>query len=189
MEEVVQRLIFDRSVYAKDRIGISPGRSFVFDVALANAKRHVFDLFDLSQSTQTKSREELTLLKDSKQSGTWNDLELYSLGELAFDQAPFRSYRVIRLKSAALSRIILDLLGRSLVAELCANLANTYRGKSYTYADVLNTAQDIDSGLGRHTGRLARREGIAGFHISGTNDNQITQQRISQSISSESGST
>ena len=163
MEEAVQRLIFDRSVYAKDRIGISPGRSFVFDVALANAKRHVFDLFDLSQSTQTKSREELTLLKDSKQSGTWNDLELYSLGELAFDQAPFRSYRVIRLKSAALSRIILDLLGRSLMAELCANLAKTYRGKSYTYADVLNAAQDIDLDLDDTLGDWLDAKGLPGF--------------------------
>ena len=163
MEEAVQRILFDRSVFGKDRIETKAGRAFIFEVALANAKRSTFDLFDVKQSKPTSSREELVLQRDGMQSEVWNDLERYSLGELSFDQAPFRSSRVLRLKSTALSRIMLQLLGRRSTATLFGELAETRKGMSFSYDDLVTVANGIDVDIEDALGDWLNTKGLPGF--------------------------
>ena len=163
MEEVAQRLVFDRSIFMPDRIGPGPGRSFIFEVALKNAKRSVYDLFDFNQINPQQSREELALLQEGKQTQVWIDLEQFTLGELRLDQAPERSFRVIRLKSAAMSRILIDLLGKDSSARLLGHLANRQRGTSYSYDDLLIGAKEVDLDLEGSLGNWLNAQGLPGF--------------------------
>ena len=163
IDEVVQRLIFDRSVFVEDRIGTNPGRAFIFEVALANAKRSVYDLFDVYQPPRKKSREELALLRYGTRSEVWNDLKQYSLGELTFDHAPLRSFRVVRLKSSALSRIMLELLGKRQTTSLLGHLVNTYKGMPYSYDDMITAAKEIDLNLEEILGDWLNVRGLPGF--------------------------
>ena len=162
-EEVVQRLVFDRSIFLVDRIDTNPGRFFTFEVALANATRDIYDLFQFKESTATKSQEELALMHYSKQSGVWNDLEKFSLGDLSIEQAPLDSLRVVRAKSTALSRVILELLGRPLTAKLLGHIANTYKGRAYNYDDMLSAAQAIELDLADALGDWLNAKGLPGF--------------------------
>jgi len=163
LEEVVQRLIFDRSIFWDDQIDLNPGRHFIFEVALANAKRSIFELFDFSRNKSNRSREELALLRDFSRSGVWNDLEEYSIGELSFDEAPLRASRVLRLKSMALSRILLDLLGRRSMATMLGQLVKAHRGKTYSYDDLVAVAQKNDLDLGSVLGDWLSAKGLPGF--------------------------
>ena len=165
MEELVQRLVFDRSIYFGDRIGRDPGRFFVFELALARAKRSVFDLFDVRKKEATKSREERALLRYITQSVVWNDLERFSLGELTTEQAPLRSLRVISAKSTTLSRIILEILGRDETAELIGQLATSKKGESYSYDDVIREAKELDLDLESALGDWLNTKGLPGFIV------------------------
>lgn len=165
MEELVQRLVFDRSIYFGDRIGRDPGRFFVFELALTHAKRSVFDLFNVGKNEATKSREERALLRYITQSVVWNDLERFSLGELTTEQAPLRSLRVISAKSTTLSRIILEILGRSATAELIGQLATSKKGESYSYDDLIREAKELDLDLESALGDWLNMKGLPGFIV------------------------
>ena len=165
MEELVQRLVFDRSIYFGDRIGRDPGRFFVFELALARAKRSVFDLFDVGKNEATKSREERALLRYITQSVVWNDLERFSLGELTTEQAPLRSLRVISAKSTTLSRIILEILGRGATAELIGQLATSKKGESYSYDDLIGEARVLNLDLEAALGDWLNMKGLPGFVV------------------------
>ena len=165
MEELVQRLVFDRSIFETDRIARGPGRFFVFELALAYAKRSVFDLFDVGQNEATKSREELALLRFRTQSVVWDDLKRFSLGELTTEQAPLRSFRVMCAKSTTLSRIILDILGRDQTAELVGQLVMSMKGMSYSYDDLIREAMKLDLDLKVTLGDWLNVKGLPGFIV------------------------
>lgn len=165
MEELVQRLVFDRSIYFGDRIGRDPGRFFVFELALAHAKRSVFDLFDVGKNEATKSREDRVLRRYITQSVVWNDLERFSLGELTTEHAPRRSLRVISAKSTTLSRIILEILGRGETAELLGQLATSKKGESYSYDDLIRDAKELDLDLEVALGDWLNMKGLPGFIV------------------------
>lgn len=163
IEEIVQRLVFDRSIFEPDRIGRGAGRSFVFKVGLENAKRSVYDLFDFSNTKPEQSREELSLLHYGSDTEVWNDLERYALGELKFEQAPQRSSRVIRLKSAAMSKLVVEILGKDSTVRLLGHLANQYKGTSYRYEDLINAAREVDLDLEELIGNWLNAKGLPGF--------------------------
>ena len=163
MEEVVQRLVFDRSIFWGDRIDTNPGRFFTFEVALAHAKRDIYDLFQVKKSYAKKSEEELALMRYNKRSKVWNDLERFSLGELSMEKAPLDSLRVVRAKSTALSRVILDLLGRPLTAKMLTQILGTHKGNPYNYNEMLLAAQAIDLDLEDAMGEWLNARGLPGF--------------------------
>lgn len=165
MEELLQRLVFDRSIYWGDRIGREPGRLFVFELALEHAKRNVFDLFDVGKNAATKSREERALIRYNTQSVVWNDLERFSLGELTTQQAPLRSLRVISAKSSTLSRIILEILGRGATAKLLGQLTTSKKGESYSYDDLIREAKEFDLDLESALGDWLNMKGLPGFIV------------------------
>ncbi|MYF03031.1 MAG: M1 family metallopeptidase [Gammaproteobacteria bacterium] len=163
LEDVAQRLIFDRSIFWDDRIDIYPSRAFIFEVALSNAKRSVYDLFDINRRKSRKSREELVLVRRGNQTEVWNDFEDYSLGKLTFSQAPRRSSRAVRMKSTALSQIMLKLLGRRSTATMLGHLVNTYRGIPFSYDDLVVTARKADLDLENVLGDSFTSKGLPGF--------------------------
>ena len=165
MEELVQRLVFDRSIYFGDRIGRDPGRFFVFELALAHARRSVFDLLDVGKNEATKSREERALLRYITQSVVWNDLERFSLGELTTEQAPLRSLRVISAKTTTLSRIILEILGSSATAKLIGQLTTSKIGESYSYDDLIRIAKELNLDLEAALGDWLNMKGLPGFIV------------------------
>ena len=165
LEELVQRLVFNRSIFYGDHIGSGPGRFFVFELALAHAKRSVFDLFDVGKSESQRSREERALLRYRTQSVVWNDLKRFSLGELTTEQAPLRSLRVISAKSTTLSRIILEILGRDQTAELIGQLTKSMKGSSYSYGDLVRVATEIDLDLEAALGDWLNVKGLPGFIV------------------------
>ena len=163
LEDVVQRLIFDRSIFWGDRIDVNPSRAFIFEVALTNAKRSFYDLFDTSRSKPRKSREELALVRRGNQTEVWNDFEQYSLGKLTFSQAPLRSSRAVRMKSTALSQIMLKLLGRRSTATILGHLVNTHTGIPYSYEDMVTVARKTDLDLENVLGEWLAAKGLPGF--------------------------
>ncbi|MYF37188.1 MAG: hypothetical protein F4219_00240 [Gammaproteobacteria bacterium] len=163
IEEIVQRLVFDRSIFEPDRIDLGAGRSFIFNVGLENAKRSVYDMFDFSNTKPEQSREELALLHYGSDTEVWNDLERYALGELKFEQAPQRSSRVIRLKSAAMSKLVVEILGKDSTVRLLGHLANQYRGTAYRYEDLINAAREVDLDLEELIGNWLYAKGLPGF--------------------------
>ncbi|MYD45461.1 MAG: hypothetical protein F4W92_03840 [Gammaproteobacteria bacterium] len=165
VEELVQHLLFDFSIWEWDRIRRGPGRSFVFELALAHAKRSVFDLFDVGKNEAPRSREERALLRYNTRSIVWNDLEQYSLGELTTEQAPLRSLRVISAKSMTLSQIILEILGRGATARLIGQLSKTLKGESYSYDDLIQQANNIDLDIEAVLGDWLNMKGLPGFIV------------------------
>ncbi|MYC25130.1 MAG: hypothetical protein F4X56_04330 [Gammaproteobacteria bacterium] len=165
LEELVQRLVFNRSIFYGDHIGSGPGRFFVFELALAHAKRSVFDLFDVGKSESQRSREERALLRYRTQSVVWNDLKRFSLGDLTTQQAPLRSFRVMSTKATTLSRIILEILGRDQTAELLGQLVSSMRGSSYSYDDLIREAKKLDLDLEATLGDWLNVKGLPGFIV------------------------
>ncbi|MCY3540663.1 MAG: hypothetical protein OXH31_01970 [Gammaproteobacteria bacterium] len=163
LEDVAQRLIFDRSIFWDDRIDIYPSRAFIFEVALTNAKRSVYDLFDINRRKSRKSREELALVRRGIQTEVWNDFEEYSLGKLTFSQAPLRSFRAVRMKSTALSQIMLKLLGGRSTATILGLLVNTYKGVPYSYDDLVAEARKAEVDLENVLGDSFTSKGLPGF--------------------------
>jgi len=187
MEELVQHLLFDYSIFEGDRIRRDPGRFFIFELALENAKRSVFDLFDVGKNEATKSREELALLRYNTRSIVWNDLEQYSLGELTTEQAPLRSLRVISAKSTTLSQIILEILGRGATARLIGQLSKTLKGESYSYDDLIQQANNIDLDIEAVLGDWLNMKGLPGFIVAEPSsrrlpDTETGQKRFEASV-------
>ncbi|MYI77244.1 MAG: hypothetical protein F4077_05715 [Gammaproteobacteria bacterium] len=165
IEELVHRLIVSQNIFIEDNIGTDRSRFFVFELALAHAKRSIFDLFDVGKNASPKSREELKLLRYNTQSVVWNDLESYSLGELTTEEAPLRRFRVISAKSTTLSRIILEILGRKPTAKLLGLLTTSKNGASYSYYDLIREAKKLDLDLEATLGDWLNVKGLPGFIV------------------------
>ncbi|MCY3541480.1 MAG: hypothetical protein OXH31_06190 [Gammaproteobacteria bacterium] len=163
LEKIAQRLVFDRSIFVPDRISPGAGRSFVFKMALENAKRSVYDLFDFNQVNPQQSREELASLHYGSDTEAWNDLGRFSLGELTFDQTPQRSSRVLRLKATAMSKLVVELLGKDSTARLLGHLVNQQTGTSYSYDDLIIAAKGVDLDLEESLGNWLEAKGLPGF--------------------------
>ena len=104
--------------------------------------------------------------ESSKGIAVWDHALDSPLVDLQPSGAPRLSFDLLELKSAAITRLILDGLGRTRTAALLAELVSKYRGRTFHLTDLYRVAADLDIELEPLLGDWLYDAALPGFLLS-----------------------
>lgn len=144
---------------------------------LLTGKRGHFSMHEFSQSQDIVMVEaifrgrkgsfvESVRHESSKGTAVWDRALDSPLVDLQPSEAPRLSFDLLELKSAAITRLILDGLGRTRTAALLAELVNQYRGRTFHLSDLYRIAADLDIELEPLLGDWLYDAALPGFLLS-----------------------
>ncbi len=162
LEELVTRLLTQKSGYFS---------AYEFD----NSINTILGLI-VQNLAQGQSDEIASALRSvtTHRPSVWDRALGASLAELELTRAPRTALNVILLKSEALSRAILDGIGRKKTAALLSGLGEAYRGKHFSITDLYRISGHLDIDLEPLLGDWLHDAALPGFVMSAVDTQRLT---------------
>ena len=106
-----------------------------------------FSKEDKNISGDTMTEAAIDILRSDSE--VWDNALNASLIDMDLWKNPAQKISVLTIKAGAMSRIILDLLGRKKAGELLASLRSSYKGSTFSFNDMVNHAKPMDIDLNK----------------------------------------